>query len=111
MTEGLHHFHKRKRVHEKLEPYPHPEKWKNLLDKLIYVAGIAGPIMSIPQLLKVWVEQNVAGISVISWASFAVINVFWIVYGVVHKSKPIVLNYTAWFIINVLIATGAVLYG
>jgi len=39
----------------KEEPYPHPNKWKRLMDKLIYFAGVLGPIMTIPQLSKIWV--------------------------------------------------------
>jgi len=48
MTEGLHHFHRRKRIYQKHEPYPHPDKWKRFMDHAIYCVGVFGPIMTIP---------------------------------------------------------------
>ena len=67
LQHGLHHFYKRKRIYQKLEPYPHPNKWKRLMDKLIYAVGIFGPVMTIPQLTKIWLDKNAAGVSAISW--------------------------------------------
>ena len=110
-TEGLHHFHTRKRIHQKHEQYPHPNKWKRLMDRLIYLIGIVGPIMTIPQVAEVWLNKNASGISVITWASYVVINVFWIIYGTMHKEKPIIVTSIAWLIMNSLVAIGAILYG
>ena len=31
MFKGLHHFHKRKRIHEQHEPYPHPEHLEDVV--------------------------------------------------------------------------------
>lgn len=110
-TSGLHHFHTRKRIHQKHEPYPHPNKWKRLMDHLIYLIGIIGPIMTLPQVAEVWVNKNASGISAITWSSYVVINVFWIIYGTMHKEKPIILASIAWLVMNSLVAIGAILYG
>ncbi len=58
---GMHHLHKRKRVHEKLEKYPHPEKFKRFIDKVIYVFAIVGPLMNLPQLYKIWGDKTAQG--------------------------------------------------
>lgn len=110
-TEGLHHYHTRKRIHQKHEPYPHPDKWKRFMDKAIYVIGVAGPIMTIPQLMKIWVEKDASGVSVISWSSYLVIAVFWLTYGIIHKEKPIIFTYFAWIIIEILVVIGVIIYG
>jgi uncharacterized protein with PQ loop repeat len=110
MFKGLHHFHRRKRIHEKHEPYPHPDKWKNLMDRMIYVVGMFGPIMAIPQLLGIWVEKNTAGVSLITWGAFLIIAVFWITYGIMHKAKPIITTYIGWIIMDILIVAGILLY-
>jgi len=107
---GLHHFSRRKRIYQKHEPYPHPNKWKRLMDKLIYVIGILGPIMTIPQLMKVWIEKNVAGLSIVSWGAYLIIAIFWLVYGIMHKDKPIVFSSGLWIIVHSLIIVGVVLY-
>ena len=106
MFKGLHHFHRRKRIYQKHEPYPHPDKWKNRMDKLIYVVGIAGPAVAIPQLMNVWFEKNTTGVSPITWSALSVIALFWLIYGIMHKSKPIIITHTGWIIINTLILIG-----
>ena len=111
MTDALHHFHIRKRIHQKHEPYPHPNKWKALMDKIIYAVGIAGPLLTIPQLTKIWVDKNASGVSIVSWSAYLVIGVFWLTYGIMHKEKPIILTYSLWIIINAFIVVGIIIYG
>lgn len=110
MPEVIHHYHRRKRIHEKHEPYPHPNKLKNMVDKLIYVVGIGGIIMMLPQLYKIWIEKNASGISVISFTGFVVANIFWLLYGILHREQPIIILYTLWIILNSLVVVGTILY-
>ncbi len=108
---GLHHYHKRKRVHKKLEPYPHPDKFKRFMDKAIYVVAILGPIMTLPQVINIWINKNASGVSVISWSSYVILSLFWLTYGILHKEKPIIFTSVLWIILDILIAVGAVIYG
>ena len=81
------------------------------MDKLIYVVGIIGVIMTLPQLTKIWMEKNASGVSIVSWGAYAILAIFWIIYGVMHKEKPIILTYSAWFVIDTLIVIGLLIYG
>jgi uncharacterized protein with PQ loop repeat len=108
---GLHHFHRRKRIYQKHEPYPHPNKWKRLMDRLIYVVGILSPIMTIPQILQVWVEKNAAGVSLVSWFSFLIFSFFWLAYGLMHKEKPIIVMYSCLIVMNAIVVAGVLVYG
>ena len=108
---GFHHYHIRKRIHQKHEPYPHPDKLKRVYDKIIYVAVIAGPIINFPQLFKIWIYKNAAGVSFISWIGFSIISLLWLIYGILHKDKPILFMNSALIIIQALIAIGTILYG
>jgi uncharacterized protein with PQ loop repeat len=110
-SHGLHHFHKRKRIHKKHEPYPHPNAFKKFLDKAIYAIGVIGPVMTIPQITKIWIDKNAAGVSVISWTAYLVTAFFWLVYGVFHKEKPIIITYAIWIFLDLFIIIGAVIYG
>src|SRR3990167_1939878 len=105
------HFHLRKRMTGDVEPYPALSPWKRLLGTIVYAAGIIGPIIALPQVILVYVGQDVAGISVISWLGWAILDIPWIVYGFVHKERPIIITYTLWMIINFSVAIGAVIYG
>ncbi len=106
MFKGLHHFHKRKRIYQHHEPYPHPNRLKNAMDKMIYFVGLSAPIMTIPQLMKIWVERDTSGVSGITWCSFLVIAFFWLAYGILHREKPIIMTYIAWVIMDVMIIIG-----
>jgi len=64
MTNVHHHQHVRKRIHQNLEKYPHPDPKKRFFDKLVYVAGIATPILTLPQLFEVWINKNAVGVSI-----------------------------------------------
>ena len=110
-TEGLRHAHARKRIYQKHEPYPHPEPLKRAFDKIIYIAAMLGPIMNLPQLLRIWIEKNATGVSFISWTGFSVISVVWLIYGILHKEKPIIFMNAALMVIQALIAYGTLLYG
>jgi uncharacterized protein with PQ loop repeat len=113
MTKGsaaFHHLHVRKRIHEKHEIYPHPHPLKRFVDKVIYFVGLIAALISIPQLLKIWVYQNAAGVSLITWSCYLVLELLWITYGFIHKVKPIIFAYCAIFVVDSLTVLGIILY-
>jgi len=67
--------------------------------------------MNLPQLFKIWLHKDASGVSFISWMSFSVFSLIWLMYGILHKDKPIILMNLALVVIQALIATGAFLYG
>jgi uncharacterized protein with PQ loop repeat len=101
------HLHWRKRAQLKEDPYPHPHKWVHFLDDLILIIAVIGPLMTVPQIYTLYFENNVSGVSPITWSMFAFFNVFWIIYGWIHKDKRIFLAYCLWFIVNSTVAIGA----
>ncbi len=110
MHHEIHHIHKRKRFHEKLEEYPHENKWVRRLDTFLLFVAAIGPLMCLPQILKIYYYKNASGVSVLSFSLFAFFNIPWIVYGFVHKEKPIYVAYILWFITNITVVIGALIY-
>ena len=110
-SHGSHHFHKRKRIHQKHETYPHPDKFKRFIDKLILVVCVAAPVMTIPQVVKIWFEQNAMDVSALSWGSYLVFATIWLIYGVVHKEKPLIITNSLWIVLDILIVVGTIIYG
>src|SRR3989338_160779 len=100
---AAHHLNKRKRVHEKLEPYPHPDKLKRFMDQLVYFVGVLGIVMTIPQITNIWVEKNASGVSAISWSAYLVTAVVWTAYGVLHGEKPIIITSAVWIFLDLMI--------
>jgi uncharacterized protein with PQ loop repeat len=108
--EPIHHYHVRKRVHHWFESYPHPHFLKRWVDRGVYFVGVVGPIMTLPQLYTVWFEQNTSGVSVTTWASYAFMSSFWLLYGMVHQERPIMIIYGAWIVIHSLMVVGILMY-
>jgi uncharacterized protein with PQ loop repeat len=109
-SQVIHHLHKRKRMHVNLEPYPHPDKIKRIMDKLVYVVGILTPIMTSPQVYEIWVKQNAAGVSLLTWSAYALFSLVWATYGFLHKEKPIILMYILQAFIELFIIIGIVIH-
>ncbi len=107
----MRHIHLRKRVSKSLEPYPARTPWKRLLDKVIYLVGILGPAMTLPQVILIYVGQDASGVSPITWFGWAIFDIPWILYGMAHRERPITVTYSLWFATNLIVAVGALIYG
>ncbi len=119
----LHHYHKRQRAIEAvaevegmsdaqvqaavLQPV---NRFKRILDKTVYFTGALSIVMAIPQVLQIYLNQSAAGVSFITWFTFMINAVIWTTYGIVHKEKPILMMYISYFIIDVFIVIGILMY-
>ena len=71
----------------------------------MYFAVVAGPLMTLPQVYAIWVEQS-TDVSVISWSAYLLIAVVWLIYGVKHRQKPIIIVQLLWIALDILIVAG-----
>jgi len=81
------------------------------IEETVVLFSIAGPIMTLPQVVKIYTEKTAAGLSPITWTSYFFLALFWLAYGVFIKNRPIVLANTLWIVMHVSILTGIWLYG
>lgn len=110
-TDKLRHSHIQKRTNQKHEPYPKYPKLNNFINRIIYPIGIIGPLMTIPQFVKIWVHQDASSVSVISWSAYLIIAVFWLLYGTIHKEWPIIVSNVLWILMNMAVLVGIFYYG
>ena len=66
--------------------------------------------MTIPQIVVIYVGQDATGIAPISWLTWALLDIPWILYGLAHSERPIVITYTLWLVCNGLVFAGALIY-
>ena len=85
-----HHQHLRKRILKNKEQ--ELDNKIKFLDLLVYIAGLFLGLMTIPQILKIWVEKNASGVSLITWVAFLIVGLIMVAYGIAHKEKPIYTN-------------------
>ena len=81
------------------------------LDHLVLVVGVVGPAATIPQILKIYITHQATGVAALSWGTWALLDIPWILYGLAHRERPIAITYTLWFTANVLVFVGVLMYG
>lgn len=107
---GFHHRHIRKRVHKNLEKYPHPEKFKRGLDKVIYFYATIMPVFTSTQVFKIYSSGSAQGVSLIAWSAYLFGTLLWLTYGIAHKEKPIIYSNLINSSINLLVVLGVLIY-
>ena len=81
------------------------------MDEAIYAVGVFSPIMTVPQLIKIWFDRNASGISVVSWSAYLFESLFWLAYGILHAEHPIIFTSVVWIVLEILIIIGTVIFG
>lgn len=82
-----------------------------VLDRIAMAAGVLGPIMAVPQAWQIFTQQEAAGVSVLSWTLFALLDIPLFIYGYAHRDFIIMVSYSMWFVINTIVVSGALFYG
>ncbi len=83
------------------------QKW---IDSLAYIGGVLIPVMTIPQLLKIIQTKSAASLSLVSWVSYLIGTLFWLIYGVSRKEKIIIVTYTLSVVIYGLVVIAIIAY-
>ncbi len=91
-SSGRHHLHLRRRIHQKHETYPHPDRFKRYFDKVMYVIAFAGPLATIPQVIQTFETKDVSGMSLATFTAWFILTIFWLIYGIIHKEIPIIMS-------------------
>lgn len=111
MASGFNHLHKRKRIYKNFEEYPSPNKFKRFFDYFIYIIAILSPFISVPQVYAIWYFRNISGVSLLTWSGILFGGIFWLIYGFIHKEKPIIITNTLGIIFSLLIVYGILKFG
>ncbi len=115
MQFSTHHIHARRRnvmgTEKKMAPYPHPSGWGRFLDNLLVAIAIVGPAATIPQIMSIFSSHSAGEVSLFSWLVYTILDIPWIVYGIVHREVPIITAYTLWFLVNGAVVVGVLMYG
>ena len=83
---------------------------KRFVDRIIVFIAVIAPLTTIPQVLKIYLEKQVAGLSLETWLMYTVFNIIWVAYGIFHREKPIIISSVLWFTVDLLVAVGILVY-
>ena len=103
---GMRHKHERSSAHR-----PHKKSpYTAFLDKLTFVAGVVGPFTVLPQIYSIFTEKSADGVSLLTWLLIFIVTFPWILYGIAHKEKSIIVSFVLWEVVNLLVVIGVIMY-
>ena len=103
---GLKHKNERRRGDVKTRKTPYIA----FLDKLTFVVGVIGPFTVLPQIYSIFTSHSAAGVSLVTWALIFVVTFPWILYGLAHKDKSIIVSFILWEVVNLAVVVGVLIY-
>ncbi len=88
-----------------------PPASASVLEKVLRGLSVATMLMTVPQVLTVWIGRNAAGVSLLSWASYLVAACLWFLYGLQKRDKTIYLACIGWIVLDAAIVAGVLVHG
>lgn len=86
-----------------------PKNLINVIDKSAYLMGAVTIAVNVPQLVSVWTAPDTGGVSLISWSGFLLGSCFWLLYGMLHREKPIITINAMLIAVQLLIVAGIII--
>ena len=77
---------------------------KPWIDKAVMVIAFVEPLAGLPQVIQLFHTRSANDLSLSSWVIFQIVTVLWLVYGVTHKERPIIIYQGLWFVVQALIS-------
>jgi uncharacterized protein with PQ loop repeat len=82
----------------------------SVLEKVLRGLSVFTMLMTVPQVLTIWVGGDAGGISLISWVSYLVAASLWFVYGIQKGDKTIYLACVGWVLLDAAIVAGVIVH-
>jgi uncharacterized protein with PQ loop repeat len=68
-------------------------------------------VMTVPQILAIWLSRQAAGVSVLSWSAYWLSALVWFFYGLQKRDRNIYLPCIGWLVLDGAVIVGAWIYG
>ena len=81
------------------------------IDRAADVMGYMSPLLGVPQVVQIFVTHNASGLSLFTWASFAVVSSVFLAYALKHQIKPLIVAEALWLAIYAAVIPGILIYG
>ncbi len=88
----------------------HKKKHKDSFDYVVYFFMVATPLFELPQAISIYTSQNASGVAIWTWLFFCLADIVWFSYALRRKMFPLLFMYSAYFVIELSIVIGVLLY-
>jgi uncharacterized protein with PQ loop repeat len=83
---------------------------KKLIDRLIYVAAIAYPLTTIPQIIDIFYNKSSENVSLLTWILYDAFTFIFLWYAIEKKLKPLIIEYCMWIVAQSIVVIGILIY-
>ena len=80
------------------------------LERALRFLSVATMLMTVPQVLTIWIGRDASGVSLVAWGSYLVGACLWFVYGLRKKDRTIYLACIGWMVLDAAVVIGVVAY-
>ena len=80
------------------------------LEKALRGLSVVTMLMTVPQVLTIWVGRDAGGVSLVSWVTYLFSACLWFVYGLRTRDKTIYLACVGWILLDAAVVIGVVAY-
>lgn len=91
-------------------PAGYASRSEMVLRRILGGMSVFTMLMTVPQVLTIWVGHQAAGVSVISWSAYLLSAALWFWYGIQKRDKNIYLPCIGWGGLDAAVIIGAVVY-
>ena len=80
------------------------------MGRVLGAMSIFTMLMTIPQVLTIWINHQAAGVSVVSWGAYLISAILWFWYGLQKGDRNIYLPCVGWVGLDTAVIVGALVY-
>jgi uncharacterized protein with PQ loop repeat len=91
--------------------HPVPSSPDTRLRRILGGMSIFTMLMTIPQVLSIWIGHQAGGVSLLTWGTYFVSAVLWLWFGIEKGDKNIYLPCIGWILLDSAVIVGVIIYG
>lgn len=84
---------------------------EKMMRRLLGSLSIFTMVMTIPQVLTIWVGHQAAGVSLLSWSAYLISAVLWLWYGIMKRDSNIYVPCVGWIALDGAVIVGVLVHG
>jgi uncharacterized protein with PQ loop repeat len=77
-----------------------------VLSRVLGITSLFTMLMTIPQVLTIWLGHQAGGVSLLSWSAYLISAALWLWYGVQRRAPNIYLACLGWIILDCAVIIG-----
>jgi uncharacterized protein with PQ loop repeat len=94
--------------HHNLNPFHLARKNKKEYDYIAYTATALSFIFGIPQVIHIYTAKSAQDLILVTWLGSLTIGIFWLLYGIGKKARPVIVSSLVHLAISSLMINGII---